>query len=114
MGVVLSCNRFALTKRVCRIVRICAILYVSIAAMLIIATQLHYTLDVAIAVYLNARSFRWYHDAAKYDKLKKRKSIFLLGYASVMQWLEAEEIMAVEAAALESVCSRPGTHEKRS
>ncbi|CAE8606843.1 unnamed protein product [Polarella glacialis] len=102
---ILTCNRFALTERFCTLVRAATILYTAIAAILIIATRLHYTLDVALAVYLNSRSFRWYHDAASYEKLKRRKSIFLLGYGSVMQWLEAEEVIAAEAASLEVVCN---------
>merc|ERR1712012_994378 len=78
--VALSNKRFALTEHFCSMVRICAILYCSIGAMFIIATRLHYTLDVALAVYLNVRSFCWYHDTASCDRLKKEKSIFLLGY----------------------------------
>lgn len=113
----LSGNRFVLNERVCTNVRAFTMLWSAVGALLIIATRLHYTLDVAIAVYLNVRTFRWYHDVATSKKLKARKSIFLLYQGSIMTWLEAEEILSVEADSEQCVkraSSKEGTDKKDS
>jgi hypothetical protein len=54
----------------------------------IIATRLHYTLDVSIAIYLNYRVWKDYHTMVRVVWLKKQNWIF--------QWLEAEEIINLE------------------
>lgn len=110
---ILTCNRLIFTEQLCARVRALSAIYCVCGACVIIATRLHYTLDVGLAIYLNTRAFRWYHDAATYDSLKARKSIFLLGYASIMKWMEAEEIIAVEAAALECVSNPSGNGKKQ-
>jgi shingomyelin synthase len=54
----------------------------------IIATRLHYTLDVVIAIYLSYRVWKDYHTVIRVMWLKKQNFI--------LRWLEAEEIINIE------------------
>jgi len=107
----LTGGRLRVTERTCGFARALTAVYALVGACLIIATRLHYTLDVALALYLTSRSFRWYHDAASYEKLKRRKSIFLCMRGSMMRWLEAEEVIKVEASAFQN--AQAGSSEKK-
>ena len=71
-----------------------------IGALLIIGTRLHYTLDVAIAVYLTQRTFRAYHSFIKYPNLARKSTFYLW---MLLAWLEAEDIIAVDSEAYELV-----------
>lgn len=116
----LLAGRRVLGETFCLMVRLGAILYAGVVALLVIATKLHYTLDVGLAVYLNVQAFLWYHNTAKYEWLKKRKPFYhvLFGYGQLMQWLEAEEVIATETASFESARAaalgpRPSTGKSR-
>lgn len=69
------------------VVRRLVYLATAIGAMIIVSTRFHYTLDVAIGLYLTQRTFRYYHDAALYPNLLKDSPM-----ASFLRWMEAEDI----------------------
>jgi len=54
----------------------------------IIATRLHYTLDVSIAIYLTYRVWTEYHTIVQVASLKNRNII--------LRWLESDEILKIE------------------
>lgn len=53
---------FHISDAYCLLLRRLVYLTATVGALLIIGTRLHYTLDVAIAVYITQRTFRFYHD----------------------------------------------------
>ena len=63
--------------------------YCVVGASLIVATRLHYTLDVLIAMLLTYSIFTWYHTWLRYQRLKERDW-------SLLGWFEAEEVLQIE------------------
>ena len=61
------------------------------AVVVIIGTKLHYTLDVALAIFLTVTIWQVYHNAIRHNGIKQRM-LFL-------PWLEAEEVMKIDDAA---------------
>lgn len=63
--------------------------YVGVGSILIVATRLHYTLDVIIANLLTYSVFTWYHTWLRYQRLKESGWVLL-------RWFEAEEVLRIE------------------
>lgn len=63
--------------------------YVLIGSILIVATRLHYTLDVIIAILLTYSVFTWYHTWLRYQRLKESGWV-------ILRWFEAEEVLRIE------------------
>lgn len=59
-----------------------------LSLVVVLATRYHYSLDVVLAFLVTKFSFDFYHKACNIEQL--RKQIWIL------QWLEAEEILAHE------------------
>lgn len=72
------------TKRI----RLSIYLLSMLGVLSIIASRLHYTLDVFLATLINYHSWVDYHNMVKVDSLKRKFRI--------IQWLEAEEIINLE------------------
>lgn len=85
---------FHIPERACMVVRRVVYLTTIVGAMIIVSTRFHYTLDVAIGLYLTQRTFRYYHDASIYPNLLRDSPL-----AAFLRWMEAEEIVAIDEAA---------------
>ena len=64
-------------------------LYCLVGNMLIVATRLHYTLDVIVATIMTYSVFTWYHTWLRYQRLKESGWVML-------RWFEAEEVLRIE------------------
>ncbi len=84
---------YTMSALMCGLVRRVVYLWTFVGVVTIVATRLHYTLDVTLAVYLVTRVWATYHHFAKVTVLKKRSAF--------MEWLEAEEIIALDQDAFE-------------
>eukprot|EP00478_Filoreta_tenera_P002916 GABV01003043.1.p1 GENE.GABV01003043.1~~GABV01003043.1.p1 ORF type:complete len:201 (-),score=50.61 GABV01003043.1:12-527(-) len=79
-----------------------------LALITIVATRLHYTLDVLIAFVLTRAAWNWYHTHATVAALKKSQWVWA--------WLEAEEVLSVdkEAYRLFKRHAKPVLHREES
>ncbi|CAB1110510.1 unnamed protein product [Ectocarpus sp. CCAP 1310/34] len=75
---------FHLSEGVLSAVRRAVYAYVTLGALVIIGSKLHYTLDVLLAVLVTFCTFSFYHDWALHDLLRKN--------VRVMEWLESDEV----------------------
>lgn len=85
-------------ESVCAAARSISLVYAIGAALVIIGTRLHYTLDVLVAIFITCSVFNRYHSYLRYKKLSARgwfPGLFLL------RWFEAEEMAEIEADACE-------------
>jgi hypothetical protein len=71
-----------------RIVRAALRAATAVGVTVILSTRLHYTLDVALAVYLTHTVFEYYHTVARMLPLRR-------GYP-VVRWLEHDDVQATE------------------
>jgi len=71
-------------------------LITAVGLMAIVGTRLHYTLDVLTATYITVLLWDTYHYHMK-SNTKGNKFDWAL---KILRWLEAEEVAAIDAAAL--------------
>jgi len=60
----------------------------AVGVVAIVGTKLHYTLDVFLAILLTTTTWRVFHHAVEFDKLKN--------HYRILQWSEAESIIEVD------------------
>ncbi len=84
-------NCTALGERGCRWCRFVAHVVHAIALVCIIATKLHYTVDVIAANLLVVGVWRFYHHAVASERVKEQYR--------VLQWIEAEEVLRIDSRA---------------
>ena len=82
-------NRDSRFASLVSVARYSVYLYCSVGSMLIVATRLHYTLDVVVAIIMTYSVFTWYHTWLRYGRLKERGWVLL-------RWFEAEEVLRIE------------------
>ena len=70
-------------------VRVSVYFYVGVGSLLIVATRLHYTLDVIVANIMTYSVFTWYHTWLRYQRLKEKDW-------ELLRWFEAEEVVRIE------------------
>eukprot|EP00906_Rhabdomonas_costata_P000277 RCo000372 len=78
----------AVSRRTCFVVRVFMLMFTIVGCLAVVATRLHYTLDVSLAVFLTVMTWKVYHVLATTDASQR---------IPVLRWLEAREVRRVDS-----------------
>jgi len=85
-------RNFHVPEWACGVARWCIYFLTAFGAMMVVATRLHYSIDVLLAIQYSTNIFWSYHLAIKHMKTVGGKGYFW----KFLRWMEAEEVQAID------------------
>lgn len=92
MGDNILFRKLGAPKSTCKAIRWSVYLTTAVGIEMVLATRLHYSIDVFLAIFFSLVAFIGYHVAVEYPRLKAGVGLVW----AYLRWMEAEQLIAVE------------------